>query len=164
MKAHIIIVKNIIKFCISFFLGFAVAIYCANSYWESKVPKETLGRQYSDKKISVEEKNVQAVDTFKTPSFIKVEDKADIRPVDTSLYIPDDGIISNETTAIQVALPILISIYGNDIMKEMPVRITLTKRGTWLLRGSRRKFQFGGTFCIEIDKKSGKIISLSHGK
>lgn len=74
------------------------------------------------------------------------------------------GFIPNERVAIKVAMDILAEIYGKEVYEEIPVKISLYKNSTWLIEGSLKPGLFGGTFYIEIDKKSGEVKKIYHGK
>jgi hypothetical protein len=78
---------------------------------------------------------------------------------------PKNGFIPDETTAIKVAEAILAPIYGEkQILSERPFHATLTD-GAWTVSGSLpAKWDFGGVATIDLDKKTGAVISYIHGK
>lgn len=78
--------------------------------------------------------------------------------------LPQNGYIPNKNVAIKIALTIWGPIYGeNKIKSEAPYNAKLEK-GVWLVTGTLQKGWKGGVAIIEIDKKSGKILRVSHGK
>jgi hypothetical protein len=79
-------------------------------------------------------------------------------------YIPKDGFVPDEATAIQIAEAIFTPIYGKDaVKKERPFKATLNKN-VWTVVGSIPKGMEGGVAIAEIAKKDSKIIRVSHGK
>jgi NTF2 fold immunity protein len=74
------------------------------------------------------------------------------------------AIIKNSLTAINVAEPILFSIYGKDnITKQRPYEIYFID-SYWVIGGTLPKEFVGGTFLIIIDSRDCKIIRITHGK
>jgi len=79
-------------------------------------------------------------------------------------YIPKAGFVPNETTAIKIAIAVLIPIYGDEILNNKPYKIKL-KGGVWYIEGSLpANFTLGGVPYIEIQKSDGKILKVMHGK
>ena len=73
-------------------------------------------------------------------------------------------IIKDSLTAINVAEPILFSIYGKDnITKQRPYEIYFID-SYWVIGGTLPKEYLGGTFLIIIDSRDCKIIRITHGK
>lgn len=74
------------------------------------------------------------------------------------------SIIKDSLTAINVAEPILFSIYGKDnITKQRPYEIYFIDN-YWVIGGTLPKEYLGGTFLIIIDSRDCKIIRITHGK
>ena len=74
------------------------------------------------------------------------------------------AIIKDSLTAINVAEPILFSIYGKDnITKQRPYEIYFID-SYWVIGGTLPKEYLGGTFLIIIDSRNSKIIRITHGK
>lgn len=79
-------------------------------------------------------------------------------------YIPENGFVPDEKTAISIAEAVLGPIYGAEKIKsERPFKATL-KDGIWTVEGSLTRGNVGGVVIAEISKKDGKIQLLSHGK
>ena len=79
-------------------------------------------------------------------------------------YIPPDGFVPNKETAIRIAEAVLIPIYGKDVIeKEKPFTVKL-ENGVWIINGTLPRRMLGGVAEIEIVKKDGKILRVSHGK
>ena len=73
-------------------------------------------------------------------------------------------IIKDSLTAIEVAEPILFSIYGKDnIIKQRPYE-TYFIDSYWVICGTLPKEYLGGTFLLIIDSRDCKIIRITHGK
>lgn len=74
------------------------------------------------------------------------------------------AIIKDSLTAINVAEPILFSIYGKDnIINQRPYEIYFID-SYWVIGGTLPKEYLGGTFLIIIDSRDCKIIRITHGK
>jgi len=79
-------------------------------------------------------------------------------------YIPKDGFVPNQVTAIKIAIAVWTPIYGAEISKNTPFKIKL-KNGVWYIEGSLpANFTLGGVPYIEIQKTDGKILKVMHGK
>jgi hypothetical protein len=73
-------------------------------------------------------------------------------------------IIKDSLTAINIAEPILFSIYGKDnITKQRPYEIYFIDN-YWLITGTLPSGWEGGTFLIIIDSRDSKVIRITHGK
>lgn len=73
-------------------------------------------------------------------------------------------IIKDSLTAINIAEPILFSIYGKDnITNQRPYEIYFVDN-YWVIGGTLPKEYLGGTFLIIIDSRNCKIIKIAHGK
>ena len=73
-------------------------------------------------------------------------------------------IIKDSSTAINVAEPILFSIYGKaNITKQRPYEVYFIDN-YWVLTGTLPKGWIGGTFLIIIDSRNSKILRITHGK
>lgn len=91
----------------------------------------------------------------------------DMKPSDANIgkgFVPKDGFIPDEATAIKVALAVLAPIYGEKIISsEHPFSATLAK-DVWTVIGTVPKGHVGGAAEIRISKSSGKIIRVVHFK
>lgn len=73
-------------------------------------------------------------------------------------------IIKDSLTAINIAEPLLFSIYGKeDIIEERPYEVYLINN-FWIINGTLPKGYLGGTFLIIIDSRNCKVIEITHGK
>jgi len=74
------------------------------------------------------------------------------------------AIIKDSLTAINVAEPILFSIYGREnIIKQKPYEI-YNIDNHWILTGTLPEGFMGGTFLIIIDDRNSRVIRITHGK
>ncbi len=79
-------------------------------------------------------------------------------------YIPKEGFVPNEITAIKIAEAVWLPIYGEKVYQNRPYNAKLEK-GVWIIEGSLpADFTQGGVPYIEIQKKDGKIIKVYHSK
>lgn len=73
-------------------------------------------------------------------------------------------IIKDSLTAVNVAEPILFSIYGKgNITKQRPYEV-YSIDNYWVICGTLPKGYLGGTFLIIINSRDCKIIRITHGK
>jgi hypothetical protein len=76
---------------------------------------------------------------------------------------PQNGFVATSNVASKIAEAVWIEIYGLEVLKHKPYKIKL-KNGIWIISGSISKGSLGGVPYIEIQKKDGKIIKVSHSK
>ena len=78
--------------------------------------------------------------------------------------IPKTGYISNNTVAIQIAIAVWSPIYGEKHIKsKAPFHATL-KNNIWTITGLLPKRSLGGVPIMELNKTTGQILKVSHGK
>ena len=73
-------------------------------------------------------------------------------------------IIKDSLTAINVAEPILFSIYGKENIESQKPYETYLIENYWLIRGTLSDDMRGGTFFIIIDARNSKVLKITHGK
>ena len=78
--------------------------------------------------------------------------------------IPVNGRVPNEETAIRIAEAVWLPIYGRLIYDSKPFKAQLVDDSIWVVEGSLPKGCVGGTPYVEIQKKDGKILKVSHGQ
>ena len=73
-------------------------------------------------------------------------------------------LIKDSSTAINVAEPILFSIYGREnIESEKPYETYLIDN-YWVIAGTLPEDSSGGTFLIIIDARNSQVLKITHGK
>lgn len=83
---------------------------------------------------------------------------------DKHSFISEAGYVPDSSTAINVALSVLEPVYGKDtIEREKPFRATLNE-DVWTVEGTLSPGNLGGTAVVEIDKRTARIIRMTHGK
>jgi len=79
-------------------------------------------------------------------------------------FKPKHGFIPDEKTAIRVAEAVLMPIYGEEqVVSQRPFTAKL-KKDAWIVTGHLPEGLFGGVAEIKISKKTGEILSVTHGK
>jgi NTF2 fold immunity protein len=79
-------------------------------------------------------------------------------------FVPKNGFVPDEKTAIAIAEAVWAPIYGEKkIANEKPFKAKL-KDGTWTVEGSLPKLTVGGVAVARISQKDGCILSIGHGK
>jgi hypothetical protein len=79
-------------------------------------------------------------------------------------YLPQNGFVPDEATAVAIAEAVWIPIYGKKtIQREKPIKAVL-KGNVWVVTGT---FNYvganGGVALAEISKSDAKIIRVTHG-
>ena len=97
-----------------------------------------------------------------------LEDKIAERHPSKHHYDPADGVVPDESTAAKIAEIVLKRAYGDEtINRELPLRATLRADNVWIVRGTwpypYSSDAHGGVAAVEIAKKDGQIIRMSHG-
>ncbi len=76
--------------------------------------------------------------------------------------VPSQGFVPNAETAIAVAKAVATPVLGaTEVNEELPLRAGL-KDGVWTVIGTFKGAGQGGELVVQIDKKTGKILSLFH--
>lgn len=79
-------------------------------------------------------------------------------------YVPKNGFVPDSPTAVSVAEAVSIPIYGREkVESQKPFRASL-KGSTWTVTGTLEKGLVGGVAEVVIDKMTGRIIRISHGR
>ncbi len=78
-------------------------------------------------------------------------------------FVPENGLVSDENTAIKIAEAVLLPIYGESINNKKPFVAKLVD-GVWIVEGTLPRNMKGGVPLIEISKDNGAILRVSHGK
>ena len=78
-------------------------------------------------------------------------------------YIPPEGFVPNEETAVRIAEAVWRPIYGATLDDERPFRARLIGE-VWHASGTLPEGMLGGVAEAEINQKDGKILRVSHGK
>jgi hypothetical protein len=79
-------------------------------------------------------------------------------------FVPTNGFVPNEQTAVAIAEAILVPIYGREqIDSEKPLKAKL-KNGIWTVQGSLPKGWDGGVAIVKLAKRDARIIYVIHEK
>jgi hypothetical protein len=79
-------------------------------------------------------------------------------------YKPEEGYVSNEETAIKIAVAIWIPIYGEEEIESQKPYNAVLINGVWYVTGSLPEGWLGGVAEAEITKDDGRILRISHGE
>lgn len=80
-------------------------------------------------------------------------------------YVPENGVVPDESTAIKVAEAVWLPIYGEGIYSKQPfVAEYNEKEGCWIVNGTLPKNLCGGVPEIKIKKSNGEVIYINHSK
>jgi hypothetical protein len=77
----------------------------------------------------------------------------------------EEGVIPDAATAAKIAYLYVAAVYGEDhSVHEQPYQIRLINKQIWTIEGYLSPYALGGTFYICIEKYTGKIWAMNHGK
>lgn len=82
-------------------------------------------------------------------------------------YKPKEGYVASAETAIQIAMAILVPIYGKKAIDDEKPLTAVLKDGVWIVTGTLNcpiAQCLGGVAEIEISKEDGKILKVIHGQ
>jgi hypothetical protein len=79
-------------------------------------------------------------------------------------YVPKDGFVPDERTAIAVAIAVLTPIYGDEEVQSKFPFIATFKNGKWTVKGTLSSNLVGGVPEVQISKASGTILKVSSSK
>ena len=79
-------------------------------------------------------------------------------------YVPKSGFVPDELTAVNIGLAVLVPIYGRQpIESQKPFKAALVG-DIWVVSGTMTSKSVGGLAEIDISKRTGKILRVTHGK
>ena len=82
----------------------------------------------------------------------------------TTNLLQGEILINDKQTLIEITEPILFRVYGKEnIINERPYEIYLFG-DYWIMNGTMPLNMKGGTFTIAINRKTCKVIGITHGK
>ena len=77
----------------------------------------------------------------------------------------EEGVIPDAATAARIAYLYVAAVYGEShSVHEQPYQIRLVNKQIWKVNGYLSPYSLGGTFYICIEKYTGRIWAMSHGK
>ncbi|WP_410879516.1 NTF2 fold immunity protein [Myroides sp. DW712] len=77
----------------------------------------------------------------------------------------EDNLLPTAAIAVQAAEEVLFQRYTKEnIIEQRPYRVHLRNKVIWCVEGDLDPMMEGGVFYIELDKHSGAVLSVSHGK
>jgi NTF2 fold immunity protein len=85
-------------------------------------------------------------------------------PTASPSFMPSGGFVPDAATAKRIAEAVWLPIYGKKVLSEKPYQATLNSKGVWVVEGSLPKDMDGGVAYIEISKRDGRILEVTHGK
>ena len=82
--------------------------------------------------------------------------------------IPQNGFVPDKETAIKIAEAVWTPIYGSEKIDQEKPFVAELRNDIWTVSGTLNSgpgtTRKGGVATIEISKKDGRIIRVSHGK
>lgn len=81
-------------------------------------------------------------------------------------FIPPNGFVPNEQTAIAIARAVLVPIYGADTIKDEEPLTAKRDGDDWIVTGTLQCAPrcMGGTAEVRLSSKDGRILNMIHGK
>jgi NTF2 fold immunity protein len=82
-----------------------------------------------------------------------------------SRYVPPNGYVPDEHTAVAIAEAVLVPIYGENLIKaERPFHATIA-HGVWTVMGTLPKgYDVGGVAVLKLSKSDARILQVIHSK
>lgn len=75
--------------------------------------------------------------------------------------------VKNEKSAVNVGEALLVSIYGESVLKQRPFKVKSSKK-TWILEGTlpckKGDVCLGGVAMIEFNKHDSQVVKFIHSK
>ena len=79
-------------------------------------------------------------------------------------YVPKQGFVPDELTAVRVAEAIATPIYGKkQLDRQAPLTATLSG-DIWTVQGTIAPEMLGGVVLVQIAKSDGRVIRVTHDK
>ena len=79
--------------------------------------------------------------------------------------VTHEDYVTDETTAIKIAEAIWLPIYGNSIYDKQPFNAKyVEKDNSWIVEGTLPPNILGGVPEIKINRTTGEILYVRHGK
>ena len=98
----------------------------------------------------------------------KGEEKSTHFQIDDSIVSSsklDFDIVSTPLMASKIAYIVISEVYGEEVAKnEKPYNIILLNGNCWLVCGTARQGNEGGTFTVYIGKENARIYRIWHDK
>jgi hypothetical protein len=80
-------------------------------------------------------------------------------------YVPVNGYVPDEKTAVAVAEAILVPIYGQQqVLQQRPFHAVPEGTAVWKVEGSIPIGRVGGVATVRLQRQDGRILSVTHGK
>ncbi len=79
-------------------------------------------------------------------------------------YVPPAGFVSEAKTAVAIAAAVLGPIYGDEAIRRQQPLFARLDGDIWTITGTLPRGFLGGVALIQIAKKDGRIVRVSHGK
>jgi hypothetical protein len=100
-------------------------------------------------------------------TFVAAEDQT-MPPIlkdyrDGYVYMPEDGFVPDDSTAIRIAEAVWLPLYGESIYDSQPFVARLEGDSVWIVEGTLpEEYMLGGTPYAEIRKSDAGIIRVTH--
>lgn len=96
-------------------------------------------------------------------SYVIVDTPFDLDTIQT--VNQEDDFLPTVAIAVQAAEAALFQRYTKEtIIEQRPYRVQLKNNAIWCMEGNLDPMMEGGVFYIELDKRNGAVLSVSHGK
>ena len=81
-------------------------------------------------------------------------------------YQPPAGIVPDSLTAVRIALAVWNAAYGEQLIAQEAPYVARLEGDVWTVQGSMPEGQGlrGGVALIELSRRTGRVLRLTHGK
>lgn len=82
----------------------------------------------------------------------------------TRAFVPPQGFVPDNVTAIAIAEAVLIPIYGRKATEAERPYVAKLQGSVWVVQGTVASGPNGGTATVRLSKSDGRILYVMHGK
>lgn len=79
-------------------------------------------------------------------------------------FSPDSGFVQDEETAAQIALAVLMPVYGPAAIERQKPLVSTIDGDIWTVKGQLPSGVLGGVASVDISRTDGRIIRMAHSR
>lgn len=77
---------------------------------------------------------------------------------------PQNGFVADAVVAAAVGEMILGAVYGRDRIRAQLPLLAVESEGVWTIRGQRARGTLGGVALIEVRRRDGAVVRVTHSR
>ena len=79
-------------------------------------------------------------------------------------FIPSAGMVPDSATAVRIAEAVLVPIYGQAVVDQQRPFKAMLADSVWIVNGTIPPNHVGGVAEVELLKRDGRVLRVSHGQ